>query len=185
MKKIFVTVLGLFLFVGFANAQSLGVGAELSLPMGTFGDQAGMGFGGSVRGELELSDNMNGMLTVGYLTYGGKEVDFGGGLKDDWSWSAITILAGAKYYLGSAGFYTMAETGFHMWTAEYVRTYTPAVGYTSTLTVDASSTEFSYGLGFGYEIPMGANSLDLNAKYEGAGSGISYVGARVAYRFSL
>lgn len=177
MKKHLSIILGLVLLVAFTNvnAQSkftLNVGPELALPMGSFGDVAGFGFGGSVGGELGLAENMKGFATVGYLMFGEKDV---AGL-GKWSYSAIPILVGAKYYLGKGGFYTMAETGFHLWTVESTVTF-----FGVSTTVDASSTEFTYGVGAGYEF----GAFDVNAKYIGAGSGISYIGVRVAYNFAL
>lgn len=182
MKKHLSIILGLILLVVFTNvnAQSkmhLGVGADISLPMGSFGDVAGLGFGGSVRGELGLADNINGMATVGYLTYGGK--DFG---NSSYSYSAIAILVGAKYYIGTDGLYTMAETGFHLWTYSVESQPVTIGGFTvGGGSNDFSASEFSYGVGVGYEF----GSFDVNVKYTGAGSGISYIGARVGYRFAL
>jgi len=177
MKKHFVILLGLVLLFAFSsvNAQSkigFSVGPELALPMGSFGDVAGMGFGASVGGEMNLADNINGFVTVGYLTFGEKDV--AGVAK--WQYSGIPILVGAKYYFGKDGFYGLAETGFHLWTITSTVTL-----FGASVSGDASSSEFSYGVGAGYEV----GSFDFNAKYMGAGSGISYVGVRAAYKFSL
>jgi len=179
MKKQLFIILGLVLLVAFTNvnAQSkftLNVGPELALPMGSFGDVAGFGFGGSVGGELGLAENIKGFATVGYLMFGGKELFPGFETK----YSGIPILVGAKYYIGKGGFYTLAETGFHLWSYDV-----PSINiFTGNVTTSSqSSTEFSYGVGAGYEF----GAFDVNAKYIGAGSGISYIGVRVAYNFAL
>jgi len=55
MKKSLIVLFALFIAVS-VNAQNinLSVGGELSMPMGTFGDAAGIGFGGTVRGEYPI-----------------------------------------------------------------------------------------------------------------------------------
>src|SRR4051812_13349024 len=74
------------------------VGGELALPMGTFGDQSSIGFGGSLRYEMPMGDNLALMLTAGYLTFGSKAIDLGPFGKFDYTISMIPIQAGAKYY---------------------------------------------------------------------------------------
>ena len=44
-----------------------------------------------------------------------------------------------------------------------------------------AQSKMHLGVGVGYEF----GSFDVNVKYTGAGSGISYIGARVGYRFAL
>ena len=48
-----------------------------------------------------------------------------------------------------------------------------------------TSTEFSFGVGAGYEIPVGGkNAVDITAHYMLI-SDANYIGARIAYRFGL
>ncbi len=177
MKKHLVIILGLVFLLAFTsvNAQSkigLSVGPELALPMGSFGDAAGMGFGATIGAEMNVAENINAFAKVGYLMFGEKEI---AGISK-FKWSGIPILVGAKYYFGNGGFYSLAETGFHLWTAETTVTF-----FGVSATTDVTSTEFSYGVGVGYEV----GSFDINAKYAGAGSGVSYIGVRAAYKFAL
>lgn len=54
MKKLFLLLFASFLMFSLANAQSklaVGVGGNVVLPMGTFGDVAGMRFGGGANFE--------------------------------------------------------------------------------------------------------------------------------------
>lgn len=182
MKKQLSIILALFLFVAFTtvNAQgkiSLSVGPEVAIPMGNFGDLSGIGFGGSVGGELNLADNINGFVTVGYLTFGDKDVS-----NITYSFTAIPIIVGAKYYIGKGGFYTMAETGFHLWTAKVESPGVVVNGVTfGGGSAETTSTEFTYGVGVGYEI----GKFDVNAKYIGAGSNLTYIGIRASYKFAL
>src|SRR5436190_330391 len=94
------------------------IGAELGLPMGTFGDGSNIGFGGSLRYEMPMGDNLALMGTVGYLMFGGKDVTTGvpGFLEYTTSskMSLIPIQVGAKYYFTEQqdGFYALAQIGF-------------------------------------------------------------------------
>ena len=82
MKKSLLSialVLGLVSTTLVTNAQNgrFSVGAELALPMGDFGDAASTGFGGSVRYEYPVNDNIGLTGTVGYLIFSGKTVEIG------------------------------------------------------------------------------------------------------------
>ncbi len=57
MKKLFGLLFVVLFAFSFTNAQSkmaVSVGANLGLPMGTFGDVANMGFGGGAKFEYQL-----------------------------------------------------------------------------------------------------------------------------------
>lgn len=181
MKKVLVVLFALMCVVGTANAQQikLSVGPEVALPMGAFGDAANIGFGGTVRAEYPVAPNMNLMLTAGYLMWGGKEFDFGF-FKVTTDYSAIPILAGAKYFF-APGIYGMAEAGIHMFTFKAETTGGLFAGSSST-----SESKFGGGVGVGYEAALSPTvGLDLNAKYAFVSGDLSYIGARVGVKFGL
>ena len=112
MKQLLSVLLLAVLFTGFINAQSQGVsvGGNLALPMGSFGDVANVGFGGTATYERSFAPNIVGEVYAGYLTFGGKEVF---GVK--YSSSMIPIMAGAKYYFQPGkGLYGNALLGVHI-----------------------------------------------------------------------
>lgn len=183
MKKTLIILFALFIAVT-VNAQNinLSVGGELAMPMGTFGDAAGIGFGGTVRGEYPINDQLVGIADVGYLMWGGQEIDLGIG-KISTDYSAIPIQVGAKYYFDK-GFYALAQVGLHMFTFDATSTIT-IFGSTSTSSASTSESKFGAGVGAGYELPLGGGALDINVKYQLVSGDLSYLGARVAYKFSL
>lgn len=186
MKKMF-TILAV-LFVAFAintSAQSkmhLGIGPFVGLPMGTFGDITELGYGGAVQGELAMGDNLNGTLTTGYLMFGGKSQTIGGFTFDYGDWSVIPVLVGSKYYFDK-GIYGMVQAGlnFLSYTNKIPNPFTGG-----TIEVSASDTKFGYGVGLGYEIPMGASgALDLFVKFGSLASDANFIGLTALYKFGI
>ncbi len=186
-------LLGFGIITQNAKAQSgrFSVGLEVAQPMGTMGDAAGFGIGGSLRYELPVGDNLGIMLTAGYLSFGGKDIDFVvPGLIDTTiegpSTSVIPIQLGAKYYFNEAqdGFYAQLEVGVHMFS------YGKIEGDT---TDSESKTYLSFAPGVGYHLA----NLDFGLKYqlingiegfdettfEETTEMYSYLGLRIAYVF--
>jgi len=180
MKQLFSIVLLSVLFTGFINAQSQGIsiGANVALPMGDWSDGANTGFGGTATYERSFAPNIVGQVYAGYITFGGDEAE-----GFSYSYSMIPIMAGVKYFFQPGkGFYANALLGVHMFTAdvdvpaEYEAYYSGG---------SETSTEFSFGVGAGYEIPVGGkNAVDITAHYMLI-SDANYIGARIAYRFGL
>ncbi|HKR03681.1 MAG TPA: outer membrane beta-barrel protein [Bacteroidia bacterium] len=175
------------------------VGAELGLPLGTFGDGSGIGFGGTLRYELPLGDKMGLTGTAGYMVFSGKEFTIsGGGVIPDQtvkgnSSGIIPIQVGFKYYFNEAqdGFYAMAEVGVHM---AMVKVATYDSNGLPTGTETESSTNLSYAPGLGYHLA----NLDFGLRFQlftqkhteetivgpiSATTTSSYIGLRVAYVF--
>jgi hypothetical protein len=164
----------------------LSIGAELALPMGTFGDAQGMGFGGSVRYEMPMGDNLGLMGTVGFLSFSGKDQTIMGFTVKGLSQTMIPIQVGAKYYFTEQqnGFYGSAELGIHM--SSYTIPGTPAVMLGTVVLIPATadtkktSSDLSFAPGVGYHL----DNLDFGLKYQiisTTGSSSSYLGVRVAY----
>ncbi len=185
MKKLlsFAVILVFAFAVNNTIAQGknyLGIGANLALPMGSFGDVAGVGIGGTVSFEMEFTPNITGIASAGYLAFGGE--DFTG---PDYSWSYsysdIPIMAGIKYYFTpGVPFYAIGQIGFQMFDSHY-----EATGFGYDYSGSGTSTEFAFSIGAGYEVPIGKNAaLDLTGTFNLV-SDLNYLGARVAYRFGI
>lgn len=183
MKQLLSVVLLAVLFTGFINAQSQGIsiGANVALPMGDFGDAANVGFGGTATYERSFSPNIMGQVYAGYIMFGGEsftDEDFG---DYSYSHSMIPIMAGVKYFFQPGkGFYANGLLGVHI--------YNFSTDYPDEFDAyenSESSTEFSFGLGAGYEVPVGGkNAVDISAHYMII-SDANYVGLRLAYRFGM
>jgi hypothetical protein len=174
-KLIVALVLGLLAFSTTSNAQNgrFSVGAELAIPMGDFADATSMGFGGSLRYEFPVGDNLGLTATAGYLAFSGKD-DLG-------NWSMIPVQVGAKYYFtdNQDGFYGHLMLGIHSTSYK-----TPEITFMG-ITVGGetvSSTDFSYAPEVGYHLA----NVDIGLRYQmiaTEGSTTSYLGLRLAYVF--
>lgn len=187
MKKLFLVLVAIALVASFASSQdvweqgkmSVGVGAALSLPMGTFGDQAGMGFGGSGTFQYGLSPEM--MLTgqIGYLTYGKKDVAGYG----SYTISQMPFLAGIKYNVGGA--YLTGQVGF---VSTSIKVEVPAQTYFGYTIAGGSTTVSSSDFAFAPGVGMNLGPIDVAAKYlivSATGGSMSAVAFDVQYVFGL
>jgi hypothetical protein len=185
MKKVLVTIVALFLFVGISQAQNkmyLNIGGNVALPMGNFGDVAGTGFGGSAQFEMQFTPQLLGTASIGYITWGGK--DFG---TFSYTYSAIPILVGAKYFfMPSGGFYGHAQLGLYMFSADVESPAIVVGGITvGGGNVSSSNSEFAFAFGPGYEIPLSPKlMLDVSAAYIVI-SDLGHIGIRAGVKFGL
>lgn len=192
MKVVFLAVVTVMILSAGAFAQDgrFSLGAEIGLPMGTFGDAASIGIGGSLRYEMPLSgnDNLALMATAGYLTFSGKDITVSGVTIEGSSQSMIPIQVGAKYYFDAqhAGFYASAQMGVHM--SSYTIPGQDAVvigGITYAAATEdrtETATNFSYAPGVGYAL----DNIDIGLRYQivsAEGGSSSYLGVRIAYVF--
>ncbi|MFI5218668.1 MAG: outer membrane beta-barrel protein [Bacteroidia bacterium] len=188
LTKIIMAVCIIALTAGTTMAQSgrLSIGLEVAQPLGDFGDAGGTGFGGSLRYEFPMGDKLGLTLTAGYITFGGKDQEFGGQTFEGPSISIIPVQAGLKFYFKEqqAGLYIMGEIGMH-----------------SVSTGDVDGFEGSSNTGISYAPAIGFHmaKIDIGLRYQffsqetsfddGAGNIISesstegYIGLRVAFVF--
>lgn len=189
MKKVLVTIVTLFLFVGISQAQNkmyLNIGGNVMLPMGSFGDAAGTGFGGTAQFEMQFAPQIYGTATAGYITWGGKDQTILGQTYS-YSTSAIPILVGAKYYfMPTGGFYGHAQLGLFMFssTSEH-----PAYTYLGVTVpggkTSVSNSEFTFAFGAGYELPLSPKlMLDLGGSFLLI-SNSNNIGLRAGVKFGL
>lgn len=176
MKKLFVVfaVLALLVSVQAQNKFKLGVGLNVNLPAGSFGDVAGTGFGGTVQGELELAENIVGVGTIGYISYGGKDFGF-----SKYSYSMVPISVGVKYFF-KPNLYAIGDLGYYNFSYDYEWTW---LG--DKVKESLTTSEFGIGLGAGYVMPISDNlDLDLTGKYIII-SNTSSIDLRAGVKFSL
>jgi hypothetical protein len=181
MKNLLFVILVALLSTGFIKAQSQGIsiGANVALPMGDWSDGANTGFGGTATYERSFTPNITGQVYAGYITFGGDELE-----GFSYSYSMIPIMVGAKYFFqpSGKGFYGNALLGVHLFTADVSVPDEFEPYYSGG---SETSTEFSFGIGAGYEVPVGGkNAVDITAHYMLI-SDANYIGARIAYRFGL
>lgn len=181
MKKVILVLIVAFFFIGNVNAQqgkmNIGVGLELGLPIGDWSDAAGTGIGGTARFEYKFTEKIVGMVTAGYISFGGEDFADGFG----YSYSAVPFLPGVKYYLQD-GLYGMAELGLHFFSVDidYPSEYGSFFSDLST-----TSTDFTFSLGAGYETKVSDNLyLDANVKFSVI-SDANYLGARVGVKMPI
>jgi len=165
MKKVLVTIVALFLFVGVSQAQKKmygNVGVTVALPMGTFGDFAGTGIGGSAQFEMEFMPQLLGTASVGYIKWGGK--DFG---TFSYSYSAVPVLVGAKYFfMPAGGFYGQAQLGLYFFSADVTVPAVSVGGFSFGGSAGGSSSDFAFSIGAGYELPLSPKlMLDLGGAF--------------------
>jgi len=183
-----VVVLALVVLVASpASAQSkmsISVGPDILLPLGSFGDNFSIGFGGTARGQYDFTPMMSAGLEVGYFTFSVKG-DVPAGV-DKPSFSAVPVRVFGKYYFmpeGKARFYGMFELGF--WFSSVSVSYNvPGYGSGSQ---SASSTDFNYVPAVGVEIPAGKMKVDVSIRYDGVATsgGSSSFGGRVGLNFPI
>jgi hypothetical protein len=184
--KLTLAVAMVFISTGlFAQNGRFSLGAEIGLPMGDFGDAASAGFGGSLRYEMPMGDNLALTATAGYLMFSGKDQEILGVEIEGADWSMIPIQVGAKYYFmeQQEGFYAQVELGVHAMTVKTPSYSTTIFGIPVTVPESsASSTELSYAPALGYHMA----NIDIGVRYQmiaTEGSSTSYLGLRLAYVF--
>jgi hypothetical protein len=138
MKKLLLVAT--FMVAGFigANAQSegsgfhFGVGINLAVPIGDFGDLYSFGIGGEVQGEYMFSEKISGIINSGYTGFIGKKFDFGFGEERLESVGLIPIIAGVRVY-PSSQIFIGARAGLGILTgggdSETGFAYRPEIGY--------------------------------------------------------
>ncbi len=141
---------------GDSQALRMGIGLSLGVPTN---DAYSFAIGGDVRLQKDFTENISGIMSVGYNDFSLKSPLSG-------STGFIPVKAGAKFFVAES-LYLSGELG---------------AGFG---TKSGSGTSFLYAPGVGYAWNTG---LDLSARYEGAsnnGFTLGQVALRVAYGFRL
>lgn len=156
MKKILTALLLSAAIITNINAQkdmAVGAGLVVSLPMGSFGDAANLGIGGTAAFELKFAPQITGVGHIGYITYGTES--------EAVSFSSVPLIVGAKYYfVQSTGFYGIGQLGLNFFSTSVE---TPSFDFFGTSSgggsVSTSSAELTFALGAGYEMPISSNLI--------------------------
>jgi hypothetical protein len=198
MKQLLLAVLVLSLVcaggTAYAGDIALSVGGDVLIPMGTFGDNVSTGFGGSVRGQYNITPMFSAGLTVGYYTWSAKDQTVAGVTVKGTSLKGLPIRVFGKYYFmpeGGARVYGIVELGFFIATVTVpAQTFTIGGVTFNTPEASVSETDFNYAPGLGVELPLGSGNtkLDISARYDGVattGSTSGSVGGRVGINFGL
>jgi len=156
MKSIFKVLLITLSIFSFSYAQSnmaVGAGLVVSLPMGSFGDGANTGFGGTAAFELKFAPQITGVGHIGYISYGTDS--------DAFSFSTVPLLFGAKYFfVPASGLYGIGQLGLNFFSTTVE---TPSFDFFGSSiggsSYSASSSEFTLALGAGYEMPISSNLI--------------------------
>jgi hypothetical protein len=159
MKK-FLIVLIILSFAGIGSAQGfkLGIAGNVVFPTGDLKDAtSSTGYGVDAFGVFDI---MLLTLTVraGYLSFGEKEFDLGGGEKLTVSTVAIPVMAGLRWDFGlpvGPSFYAGVEAGIHAFTTTYESS--------GTIVADPDDTETKFALA--PNVGLEFAGFDLSAYY--------------------
>lgn len=159
MKNLVIAFLFIFCTFAGINAQNkiaVGAGVVVSLPMGDFGDAANTGFGGTASLELGFTPQLVGVGHIGYIVYGTESdaVDF----------STVPLLAGVKYFfVPKMGLYGIGQIGLNFFSTTVE---IPDIFGFGGGSVSETSTEFTFVIGAGYELPVSSNvALDFSGTF--------------------
>jgi hypothetical protein len=171
-----------------ASAQqpmTVGAGFDLMLPVGSFGDNWGTGFGGTAELDYSLSIHTSVTGKLGYLIWSAKDLPSGVSA----TYGGVPVLVGVKYYphlfvkqSGTNGIraYGHLELGVMVGS---VSISGASKGYAGS--ISGSTTDFTIVPSLGVEIPAGPKgAADVSVRYFDI-SRKSSIGFRVGYKMSL
>jgi hypothetical protein len=163
-----------------ASAQgqkSIGAGIDIMLPVGSFADSWGTGFGGTAEFDYSLTPKTSVTGKIGYLTWSGKNLPSGVTA----TYSGVPVLAGIKFHprimpAESVRFYGHLELGMMFGSVS---------GSGHYLTITESKSDFTIVPSLGCEIPAGPNGdIDVSIRYFDI-SKKSSIGFRAGYKLLL
>jgi len=126
--------------------QSVGIAAELSVPVGDFSSIAGIGYGGILKHQYGVDLRSAVTVSAGYLVWSKEDVA-GGTIQP----KAFEAMLGGKYYF-TQGFFGSLEGGV------YVLSFTHEG---QVLGVEGDTWRFMLPVGFGYQV----NGFEIGARY--------------------
>ena len=165
-----------------------GAGVDIMLPLGTFSDAAGIGFGGTGRFQYNFMPQVAAGLEVGYIVWTGKTVE---GV-DLPSFKGLPLRVFGKYYFmpnpKALRVYGKFALGFFFGSVSE-KTYN-IEGFQYT-TPGGSSTDFSLAPEVGIELPItkdGRTQFDGSIRYDliaTSGSSTGNIGFRAGVNFAI
>ncbi len=151
--------------------KSIMLTGEVAIPMGSFGDAANAGFGGTLHLVKELNENTAATATIGYATWG-TDVD---GL----DFSAIVVQSGGRLYMGdsSTRLFVSGEAGIYRMSVK-----TDVLGASFT----AAETKISVAPGAGVQFKMGETAaFEVTGRYQYVSGSFSNIGIRAGILFGI
>lgn len=188
MKKVLLFLILSICIVGTTQAKgnqmAAGGNVVLAIPMGTFGDAVGIGFGATGTFMFRVAKQIDLTGTIGYLRFGYDNVDG--------SLTSIPLLFGGRYYFmpGKVQPYAAAEFGFHFTSSSFDIPSQTIGGFTfGGGSQSASSTDFGFGFGGGVLIAISKNvNLDGGLQYNlvtTTGNSSGYISFEIGAAFGL
>ena len=198
MRTVAIALLALTLLIGVTGSSSaqqkmgMSVAADVLLPMGSWGDVVGVGFGGDAQFQYNFTPNASGGVELGYFTWGGK--DFGG--VSGPGYKGLPFRVFGKYYFTPAdkkGIRAFGQVGLGLFFGSTgdreISTGDP--GDPTFKIEGASSTDFTYVIGVGAEYPIsgdGRTMLTGNVRWDAiatSGTSPNNIGFRIGVLFGL
>ncbi|HUH47022.1 MAG TPA: hypothetical protein VLZ54_07730 [Arenibacter sp.] len=170
-KQILFTAFSFFFAVSVMAQEgfhAIGVGAEVALPMGNFGDISNVGFGVTGKVFYGLNDNADITGTLGYLHFGLDDTNYVSG-----NISMVPIMFGYRHNFG--GFYAEPQLGLVALRSKLDTNY----GF-GLYGGSYSETKFSLSIGGGYAM----GDWDFGLRYQLVDN-FNFLGLRVGYNFSI
>jgi hypothetical protein len=184
MKKItlYAAMIAVAMLVSMkASAQgqkSIGAGIDIMLPVGSFADAWGTGFGGTAEFDYSLTPKTSVTGKIGYLTWSGKNLPSGVTA----TYSGVPVLAGIKFYPRFTQQGSPVRVYGHLELGLMVGSVSGSGHYT---TVETSKTNFTIVPSLGCEIPAGPNGdIDVSIRYFDI-SRKSSIGFRAGYKWLI
>jgi len=170
--------------------MNLGVGADILLPIGDFGNAYSLGFGGSARFQYNFTPVIGAGVNIGYYTWSAKSVA-AGAVKP--TFSGLPVRVYGKYYFmpetAKARFYGMAELGLFFWSSKVtLPVINTPIGPIGGGEQSATGSDFNACPVVGVEFPLGSLTMDVSARYDmifTSGSSTGNIGARVGVNFPI
>ena len=146
-----------------SSNSTFSLGVETGLPTADFSNTHNFGIGASAKIAAELSQNAAFTISVGYLSFSGKEVTVLGSTFKNNAFNVIPVKAGIRGIF-DGGFYVE-----------------PQIGYTFFTGNNNSSGAFTYAPNIGF---ITASKIDFSIRYEVMtrdNSNLSHFGVRLGF----
>jgi hypothetical protein len=201
MKLLRSGVLLALIFVTVATATAgppkmeIGVAGDILIPVGSWGDAVGVGFGGDAQFQYNFTPVISGGVTLGYFTWGGKTV----GTVETAGYGGVPFRVFGKYYFmppakKGVRVYGSVELGLFFGssgdTEVTIPSFIPGAPATTTKVEGASSTDFNYVIAVGADLPIssdGRTKLTGNVRWDAiaASTSANNFAFRVGVQFGI
>ncbi len=175
--------------------MEINVAGDVLIPIGSWGDAVGVGFGGDAQFQYNFTPVISGGATIGYFSWGGKEV---GSVKTP-SYGGVPFRLMGKYYFmppmkQGIRVYGSVELGLFFGSSgdtEYtIPSFIPGAPATTRTVSGGSSTDFNYVFAVGADYPVSADGrtkITGNVRWDGiaASTSANNIAFRVGVQFGL